>query len=976
MLDTFFHLYLFVEKQVGCGVAYVVDLSWFTKNYTNNIVIIKTSDMKNRILPSGLLTAFVGISFLLFSTVTFAGNTGKNRWERIRANQITGTVDIKDVMKAQQQLGDMRMKSTSALGLNWKSMGPDNYAGPAWSVLYDNTDQTGQRIYAGSANGGIWISSNNGLTWVAAPTAGNIVPKVSSLVQTPSGTIFAATGATTCGTYTSKGTGLYVSIGANPFSLVPGTLTNPDWTTCAKLAVNSTGRLFAATQGGLLYSDNGTDWSKALTGYATDVAIGSDGTVIASVDNKGYVAVGGNVSNFVCVSTGTATTLPVENVGWAQFAIAPSDANIMYASLAKPDGYMLNIYRSVDKGSTWSVIFPNNPTFEPFAGSGCKANTISVFPTDAFKIILGGVDMWFGEMIEPAGFYSWEQISVGSTSVFDPQFVPSMHHCYVFNPKSTGQFAIATDGGITIGTVGTQFFTFKTSLKNLQISRFNSVTTSYRKDFVMGGGDYIGTQNIGYYFPLLVNNPHDGVQVWVTSGATDEGGTGGSCAWSAIDPNVIIYSKVKAVSPELLVRRQDMRDITYGNDFLMGISNAMVDIIPMKLWESFDFTLNRDSVKFINKTTATIPANAAITAKSANISFPFQYVTPVAIPSGDSIMVPDYVATRFFIAGTRSGTTGVYMNKDALNFAKDPSYFMVMKDTIKNPISDPISCIGLSNDGNTAWVGTEKGRLCRISNLALAHDSATADYNSPKFIVSNEFFRSLPFAGQFVSSVSVNPNNAAQVLVTLGNYGNTNYLYYSSNALDSLPVFTTVQGNLPQIPVYSSIIEMHSSGNALIGTDFGVFSTTNLTSGNPTWTLETANIGDVTVTEIRQQTLADYHISNLGAIYAASYGRGLWMDTTYIAVGIDQGQGNNSALKGTIQISPNPVADYTKITFIAESTDILDLRVYDLTGREVKFTSLGSFAPGTHTFTANLADLSSGTYLVKVGNAYGKIVKR
>lgn len=935
--------------------------------------------MKNRILPSGLLTAFVGLSFLLFSALSVAGtpgNTGKSRWERIRANQHTGTVDIKDVVKARQQLGELSTKSTSALGLNWQPMGPTNFAGPAQSVIYDNTDQTGQRIYLGAANGGIWVSANNGLTWNPALVAGNLVPKVSSLVQTPEGTIYAATGVTACGEFLSLGTGLYMSIGGEPFVLVPGTFSDPDWASCAKMAVNASGRLFAATEGGLLYSDNGTDWTKILTGYASDVVVGPDGTVLATVDYKGYLAVGGDIANFVNISTGTPTTLPADGVGWAVFAIAPSDGNIMYASLAKTDGDLLNIYVSKDKGTTWNVIFPGNPTFEPFNGRGCYASALAVFPNEPTRLILGGTDVWYGEMVQSTGYFSWQQISYGSTSIYDPMYVPYMQHACAFNPKSPGQFAIANDGGVSIGTAGIENITFKTNIKNLIISRFNSVATSYRTDFVMGGADFIGTQNMGYFFPSMVNNQHDGYQVWVTFGAADDGGTGGSCEWSSIDPNIIIYSKTDPASGELPVRRQDMRDLTYGNDFLMGIGNTMVDIIPMRLWESFSFTNNPDLVKYINRTGALIPADTVITVKSANIGFPFQYTTTEEIPAGDSIMVPDQVATRYFIAGTKSGTTGVFMNKDALNFAKDPSYFMVMKDNATSPTSDPISCIGLSNNGNTAWVGTEKGRLCRISNLEMAHDSATADLNSPKCIVSNEFFTTLPFAGQFITAVSVNPNNAAQVLVTLGNYGNSNYLYYSTNALDSLPTFTPVQGNLPQVPVYSGIIEMHGDGNAIVGTDIGLFSTSNLNSGSPLWTLETANVGDVAVTELRQQTLNDFHISNLGAIYAASYGRGVFMDTTYLTVGIDPTEGNSSTKAGMLQVSPNPVTDLARITFVNDASGQVNVQVYDLTGRVAMTTPLGNLSRGTQSATINLSGLPAGAYLVKAGSSFGKIVKR
>lgn len=938
--------------------------------------------MKNRILPSGLLTAFVGLSFLLFSALSVAGTpgySGKSRWERIRANQLTGKVDIKDVIKARQQLGELNLKSASALGLDWQSMGPTNVTGPTRSVIYDNTDQTGQRIYAGTASGGVWISSNNGLTWTVADFEGNnIVPKISSLVQTPAGAIYAATGATACGTYTNKGSGLYVSIGGSPFALVAGTALDPDWTTCARLAVSSTGRLFAATQGGLLYSDNGTDWTKVLTGYASDVVIGPDGTVLATVDYKGYLAVGGDVASFVDISTGTPTTLPADGVGWAVFAIAPSDASIMYACLSKTDGNMLNIYRSTDKGTTWSVIFPSNPTYKPFAANGCQSSSLIVFPGDPYKILVGGNNMWFGEMIQPTGFYAWEQVSFGSTDIFDVQYVPSLHHQYVFNPKSPSQFAIASDGGISVGTAGTDGITFKTSAKNMIASRFNSVCTSYRKDFMMGGADSAGTQNLGYFYPSFLNNPHDGFPVWINTGAANEGGTGGACEWSCIDPNIIIYSKERDTSE---FRRQDMRDLIYPNFFRMYISNSMVDLIPMRLWESFNYTINRDSVKFINRTGVDIAANSTITAKSYNIGFQFPYVTPVAIPQGDSIMLPDYIACRYFVAGTKTVSTGVtlsgvFMTKDALNFAKDPSYFMVMRDNIAVPADDPISCIGITNDANTVWAGTEMGRLIRISNLALAHDTATADQGSPTCIVSNEFFTNLPFAGQFISSVAVNPNNPSQVMVTLGNYGNTNYIYYTSNALDSVPTFTTAQGNLPQTPVFTGIIEMHGSGNALVGTDFGVFSTMNLNSGSPTWTPETINIGDVTVTEIRQQTLNDYHISNLGAIYAASYGRGLFMDTTRLVVGIEPPQGNNPIQTGTIRVIPNPVKDQTTITFVSETSGNMDLVVYDLTGRIALSRNLGTITRGPHTVELNLAGLPAGTYLVKVGNSFGKIVKR
>jgi hypothetical protein len=935
--------------------------------------------MKNRFLLSGVPAAFLGLFFLFFSVLTYAGDAdtkksgGKSRWERIRANQHTGTVNPGDVFSARQQLGDLT-KSASSFNLNWVSMGPDNFAGITWSLLYDNRDASGNTIYAGSITGGVWRSTNNALTWNQVVFPDNLVPKTSAMVQLSNGTIYAGTGLSFCGEDVHVGTGLYRSTDGINFSVIPSTRFDVNWASVSKLVVSPVNqRIFAATTGGLQYSDNGDDWTIAMGGQCTDVSVGPDGTILAAFTDKGYLAPGGDMGAFVEITTGAPGALPNTNVGWIVFATAPSDAQVMYASLADLEGMMLNIYRSIDRGATWSVIFPSNPTYEPFNGSGCYANTITVFPDNAFSILLGGQDMWWGQQVQPTGYYDWQQLSYGQAPLYFKRFIPTMHHSYVFRPNSNKELAIASDGGVTTGMVTpvSSQITFQTSNRNYEVSQFNSVAMTYAKNWVLGGADIIGSQMIGYYYPTYVNSPRAGFPVWIVTGTFDDGGDGGNCEWSAIEPNIAIFTK-QNYAP--ILKRQDLRDPAYVNDFLMGITNTIVDIIPIEMWESFNFQDTRDSVKYIAD--VDIPAGSQITALSANIEFPFTYTTPVAIPQGDSIMVPDPIASRFFIYGTRTGVTGVFMTKDAIKFTIDPSYFMIHKDLTSNPLDDPYSTMSVSKDLNTLWVGTEKGRLIRISNLILAHDSATADLNSPTCIVSNDVFANLPFATQFVSSIAINPNEPNHLIVTVGNYGNQNYVYMTENALDSLPVFTPVQGNLPQIPVLSSLIEMHDANRALVGTDLGCFSTSNLLSGSPVWVPELLNIGDVPVTEIRQQTINDFHIENLGAIYISTYGRGLWMDTTYFTpVGIDPVQGNNATEKGTLLITPNPVRDIANVTYTTTATGNLNLMVTDLTGRVVMSGSLGSKPAGTHTSRLDLSPLNGGTYLVRIGNAHGKIVK-
>ena len=934
--------------------------------------------MKNRFLPFGLITTFLGLSLFFFSMLSLAGQPGNpdlrktdgTRWESIRANQRNGMVNPQDIVKARQQAEALRVKSTSgAMGLNWLSVGPDNYPGLVWSVIFDNTDPTGMTIIAGAEEGGIWKSTNLGLTWIQMPVENDIVPRVSSLAQTSNGTIYAGTGITTCETIKTPGSGIYRSESGGPFTLITSTHNNSDFYAITKLAVApNSNRIFAATsgdslqKGGLLYSDNGDDWTKVKSGYTMDVCLGPDGTVILTTQDTAYMVTDGNFANaWDTLTTGRINALPKDGIGWMVFAIAPSDANVMYASLTNSSQKLKSIYCSTDKGATWSVIFPNNPTFEPFFGYGCYANTLTVLPTDPNKIFLGGLDMWYGQRVQSSGFFNWEQLSFGYLNVTGYHYyyyVPYFHHCYVFRPNNANQFVIATDGGVSIATIGTDSVTFQTSNKNLQTSQMNSVSCSSQKSYVMGGGDQVGTLVMGYFCPSKVSLPSNGYEVYP--------GDGGTCEWSNIDSRIAVMT-ASNVTPAIY--RQDFTDLNNYNNFKNGINAVSSDYIPMRLWESFNFAETHDSVKVYARI-RTIPADTTITVQSSSNKIPFLYHTIHPIEKGDSLTVADPIASRLIIYGDSVGTRGIYMTKDMLKFDIKPEYFALFQDQV----DDPINALAVSADLNIVWAGTKAGRLIRITGLVNAYDSATANISSSQCVLHDTVFTNTPFTGRTVTSISINPSNPGQVMVTLGNYGNQDYVYYSQNGNEAIPVFTSIQSDLPQSPIYSGLIEMHGN-NAIVGTDLGVFTTTNLNSTSPQWAADMTNIGAVTVTEIRQQIMHDYHILNYGVIYLASYGRGLWMDTTYYApVGIEPVHGSVSA-NGMLNLSPNPVNDFLHISYTNENPGMLYLNVYDLTGRLLITSPLGNQPKGIVNTTINLNSLSHGTYIVKVGTGFGKVVK-
>jgi flagellar hook assembly protein FlgD len=119
-------------------------------------------------------------------------------------------------------------------------------------------------------------------------------------------------------------------------------------------------------------------------------------------------------------------------------------------------------------------------------------------------------------------------------------------------------------------------------------------------------------------------------------------------------------------------------------------------------------------------------------------------------------------------------------------------------------------------------------------------------------------------------------------------------------------------------------------------------------------------------------------VQNWGAIYAATYGKGLYVDTTFITVGIDPGNGNPVACN-SLRIYPNPVKNTATVSFMLESKSNISFTIYDISGRTVKTFVENNVTSGEHKTIVDMNGLPAGTYLIqmksKTGNAFGKLIK-
>ncbi len=942
--------------------------------------------MKNRNLLIGLLVLMFGGGVFVLTTsgtfrqmVNFPGTgihddgafDGWSFLSKIRNNQVTGQLDPSDVLKARNQVAGL--KSSGALGLNWLSMGPDNYAGRTRALILDNKVADRSTIIAGSVSGGLWKSTTRGLTWSPIAT-GNILLNVSCMAQAPNGDIYVGTGESFASERFNLfsgfiGHGIYKSSDGNTFSLLsstdPGSLNNPeaDWAFVNKIAATDNNKVLAATKGGLKYSnDGGTNWalakagSESLSASSTEVKIASDGTIAASVGNKLYISSTGDVNGFVLRSTGVGQdSLPVEGLSRIEVAFAPSDASTIYAVLVADGtvgayllGQLQGVYVSKDKGITWRLVGPGaSMLFNVF---GNAANTVHRGNYSACIVVdyanpdlvyLGGVDVWEGKKIQETGFFQWQQKTVGEAGVYFHSIVP--------DPVNASKFYFASDRGLAASEDG--LMTFKDLNRNYLTSMFYTVA------FDDKGRTIGGSQGEGVIFlDKQGNTPESGNKILFNF-------IGGTVEMSMINPLSMFYSS----NGGFMTRSADL-GVSEANGFVpaaIANTNANVFLTPFKLWESFNNVNSRDSVNFVAKDRDYNAGEVIIvkskTAYNSSKKFPFKYTLTNNLPKGDSVRIKDLISSRFFLGVSNA----VYMTKEVLDFSKEPKFFKIAT------ITGIPSCMAYSSDANYLFVGTNDGKLIRIANIALAYDSIRADVSSSGCIISNSLIKD--FGGRYITSVSVDPDNDSHVLVTLGNYGNNEYIFHSANALAQSPDFTSVQGNLPAMPVYASLIEMTNSNRVIIGTDLGVF-TTEALGTNTNWTIENNGMGAVPVMMIRQQTLSRPWIedipgvSNLGAIYIATHGKGIYENRLY--VGIDSPEQLVTSLKKTISVYPNPVT--SEINFILDLSANMNVTasIFNMRGEVVKTASFGRLGKGEHRLSLSSDALSQGTYFLQliVGN--------
>lgn len=208
---------------------------------------------------------------------------------------------------------------------------------------------------------------------------------------------------------------------------------------------------------------------------------------------------------------------------------------------------------------------------------------------------------------------------------------------------------------------------------------------------------------------------------------------------------------------------------------------------------------------------------------------------------------------------------------------------------------------------------------------------------------------------RYPTDIHVNPNNAADVYVTMGGFG-SGHVYRSVNAGAT---WNNITGNLPDVPHQTVCIDPLYPANIYVGNDLGVYASSN---GGASWFefrngMPYALVFDLTVV---------YPSRNIRAV---THGNGVYeRDLMSNIVGITPENSEVPKQFSLGQNYPNPFNPGTKIKFQISGSSAAQtfLAVYDIGGKKISLLVNEELKPGSYEINFDASGLSSGVYFYKL----------
>jgi hypothetical protein len=828
-------------------------------------------------------------------------------------------------------------------GLAWQPRGPWNVGGRTRALAIDVSNEN--NLIAGSCSGGMWRSTDMGLSWQMTTPVGQY-KSVSCIAQDTrrghtnvwyygTGESYGASASETGGYY--LGNGIYKSTdgGATWSSLLSTTtahLTTLDmwgdliWNIATNSADTIHDVVYAATYGAIYQSiDGGTTWNSVLgaftSSYFTDVAVSKSGIVYATLSSDGGFKGIYRSADGVTFTNITPDSFPA-TYNRVKIGISPSDENQVYFLGNTPSSGMpdTNYLKQVEWNSLWRYTFisgdgsgtggnwqdrsANLPSsggpFDKFTSQGSYDLVVKVKPNDTNVVFIGGTNLYrstngFADNAHTTyiGGYQ-EHAHLPVVNLFTNHH-PDQHEL-VFLPSNPNKMISSNDGGMFYSNDNTVPDVLWRSLNNGYVTTMFytcAIDHSSTNSVVIGGA-----QDNGSWY----TRSSDYTEPWVTP----RGGDGSYCAIA--DSGKAYYFSIQQ-----------------GRIMRAKLNNA-----------------------------GAVDSFARIDPIGAH---GYLFINPYALdPNNNDIM---YMAAGKDLWRNNNLSGIPYAgNWDSIT----TNWERMIDSTVTS--GSTITAIGVSRaPANRVYFGTSVRRVFRI-------DSANTGFHRPRDITSSIFPSSGGNYPANIACIAVDPTNADHVMVAYSNYG----LYSLFYSPDGGTTWKKVAGNLEQNKTtgggdgpsvrWASIMPVNGGTVYMVGTSVGLFATTQLNDTNTVWVQQGTNsIGAAVVDMI------DYRSTD-GLVVVATHSNGIF-SSHITEVGNITGVKEATVSKGFNLLSyPNPFRSETTIQFDLGDNSNVSVNVFDQMGRLVKTIANEQVQPGQKKYIFNGSDLAPGMYycVLKAGN--------
>lgn len=489
----------------------------------------------------------------------------------------TGLMPRDELEKSRGIMSQMIKLMGAVPNVTWSERGPNDIGGRTRALIWDPNDAANgyKKVWAGGASGGLWYNNditNANSSWTKVDDFWDNIA-ISCIAYDPSSTQVMYVGTGERGASTVSNTGNSAIGGGGIWKTTNGGVTwariastIPNYSSGAtgtgyafreiqKIAVNSTGVVFAGTWDGLYKSiDGGVTWTLVTganaPGYPiSDLEIGADDIL--------YVGEGGIFSDTaprVIKSTTSAATSFVDITpagtfenGRVEIALAPSTnaaTQVVYTVAAWGDGVKF-FTKSSNAGSTWTDITP--PVYDDLGGAGEKT---FVGDQADYDLILGTHATNPNIVYAAAISFS---ISTNSGVTWLPkkgyaELSALMHvdmHAFAGRPGAPNEAIFGNDGGVYYSNnwanAGTGIYpNFEKRNKDYNVTQFFSVDmNSYANNSsIIAGSQDNGTRTMASAYGTI------------GGGYSINTGDGGLTFIDKLDSNIVI-SNYTNVTPKL-----------------------------------------------------------------------------------------------------------------------------------------------------------------------------------------------------------------------------------------------------------------------------------------------------------------------------------------------------------------------------------------------------------------------------------------